>query len=162
MYDDTNAEQLDTLDPKLPNRSVDLEVLKADEEGRVLVLLHYTAQNSSYAGYIKSYIFVPGLVFGIATGRFVDMGLQNPHTRLLPFMIRLLLALGEGATVGDGKNVWPCVEIHEREFRLHALNSIILSHITSWRSVCEAIRRDRRRPTHRTWPARLLLCYKWL
>ncbi|KAJ7242688.1 hypothetical protein C8J57DRAFT_1367366 [Mycena rebaudengoi] len=96
VYNDTNAEQLDTLDPKLPNRSADLEILKADEEG-----------------YIKSYIVVPGLVFGIAAGRFVDLGLQNPHTRLLPFMIRLLLALGEGATVGDGKNVWPCVEIHE-------------------------------------------------
>jgi hypothetical protein len=36
VYDDANAEQLDTLDHTQPRRNVDLEILKADERGSVL------------------------------------------------------------------------------------------------------------------------------
>ncbi|KAJ7282434.1 hypothetical protein C8J57DRAFT_1499430 [Mycena rebaudengoi] len=70
VYDDANAEQLDTFDHKQPHRNGNLEILEADEEG-----------------YIKSYIVAPDTIFGIATGKFVQMGLQNSHSMALPFMI---------------------------------------------------------------------------
>lgn len=36
VYDDTNAAQLETLDPAQPHRNVDLALLEADKEGAYL------------------------------------------------------------------------------------------------------------------------------
>jgi hypothetical protein len=46
VYDDANAEQLDTFDHKQPHRNGNLEILEADEEGSVLV--PYTAHRAHY------------------------------------------------------------------------------------------------------------------
>jgi hypothetical protein len=36
VYDDTDAAQLETLDPEQPHRNVDLALLAADKEGRLI------------------------------------------------------------------------------------------------------------------------------
>ncbi|KAJ6599760.1 hypothetical protein DFH09DRAFT_1021199 [Mycena vulgaris] len=96
VYDDTNPEQLETLDPAQPHRNVDLALIEADKEG-----------------YIKSYIILPSLIYGIATGPFVAAGLQNAHSIQVPTLINASLDRGQGGMVGAGKNLWPNVEIHE-------------------------------------------------
>ncbi|KAJ7495519.1 NAD(P)-binding protein [Mycena latifolia] len=96
VYDDSDADQIETLAPTQIHRNVDLAITQADAEG-----------------YIKSYIILPAVIFGLATGRFVDLGLQNPHSMLIPWLIKASLDRGESGMVGEGKNVWSNVEINE-------------------------------------------------
>jgi len=97
VYDDMNADQIETLSPTAPHRHVDLEIVKADKEG-----------------YVKTYIVLPPVIYGLAKTRFVDAGIQNPRSIMIPTLIKLALARGEAGMIGDGKNVWDNVEIHER------------------------------------------------
>ncbi|KAJ7106230.1 hypothetical protein C8R44DRAFT_715092 [Mycena epipterygia] len=97
VYDDSNAAQLETLDPAQPHRNVDLALLEADK-----------------AGYIKSYIILPATIYGRATGPFVDAGLQNPTSIQIPGLINASIDRGQGGMVGLGKNFWNNVEIHEQ------------------------------------------------
>ncbi|KAJ7106246.1 hypothetical protein C8R44DRAFT_942107 [Mycena epipterygia] len=97
VYDDSNAAQLETLDPAQPHRNVDLTLLEADK-----------------AGYIKSYIIIPATIYGRATGPFVAAGLQNPTSMQIPGLINASIDRGQGGMVGLGKNLWPSVEIHEQ------------------------------------------------
>ncbi|KAJ7495586.1 hypothetical protein FB451DRAFT_1360298 [Mycena latifolia] len=96
VYDDSDADQIETLAPTQIHRKVDLAITQADAEG-----------------YIKSYIILPAVIFGLATGRFVDLGLQNPHSMLIPWLIKTSLDRGQSCMVGEGKNVWSNVEINE-------------------------------------------------
>jgi hypothetical protein len=66
-------------------------------------------------GYIKSYIVLPSTIYGLATGKLVDMGVQNRHSVQIPFLINASLARGQAGIVGEGKNVWPNVNIDESE-----------------------------------------------
>ncbi|KAJ7495506.1 NAD(P)-binding protein [Mycena latifolia] len=96
VYDDSDADQIETLAPTQIHRNVDLAITQADAEG-----------------YIKSYIILPAVIYGLATGRFVDLGLQNPHSMLIPWLIKAALDRGQSGMVGEGKNVWSNVEINE-------------------------------------------------
>ncbi|KAJ7120208.1 hypothetical protein C8R44DRAFT_877656 [Mycena epipterygia] len=96
VYDDTNPEQIETLDPEQPHRPVDLILIEADK-----------------AGYIKSYIILPATIYGRATGPLVTAGLQNPASIQIPVYINAGLDRGQGGVIGLGKNLWPSVEIHE-------------------------------------------------
>ncbi|KAJ7485954.1 NAD-binding protein [Mycena latifolia] len=96
IYDDANADQIETLAPTAMHRNVDLAITQADAEG-----------------YVKSYIILPSTIYGLATGRLVDMGIQNPHSQQIPALISAALDRGQAGMVGEGKNLWPNVEIHE-------------------------------------------------
>ncbi|KAJ7452814.1 NAD(P)-binding protein [Mycena latifolia] len=97
VYDDSDADQIETLAPTQIHRNVDLAITQADTEG-----------------YIKSYIILPAVIFGLATGRFVDLGLQNSHSPfLIPWLGRASLDRGQSGMVGEGKNIWSNVEINE-------------------------------------------------
>ncbi|KAJ7174952.1 NAD-binding protein, partial [Mycena crocata] len=96
VYDDSDADQIETLAPTQMHRDVDLEIVNADAEG-----------------YIKSYIVLPSTIYGLATGKLVDLGLQNPHSIQIPALISASLDRGRAGMVGEGKNLWPNVEIHE-------------------------------------------------
>jgi hypothetical protein len=67
-------------------------------------------------GYVKSYIILPSTIYGLATGKLVDIGVQNRHSVQMPFLINASLARGQAGMVGEGKNVWPNVNIEESEF----------------------------------------------
>ncbi|KAJ7315727.1 NAD(P)-binding protein [Mycena albidolilacea] len=96
IYDDSDADQMETIAPTQMHRDVDLAITAADAEG-----------------YTKSYIILPSTIYGLATGRLVDMGIQNPHSLQIPSLISAALDRGQAGMVGEGKNLWPNVEIHE-------------------------------------------------
>ncbi|KAG6820934.1 hypothetical protein H0H93_009170 [Arthromyces matolae] len=96
IYDDTDPDQIETLDPSQPHRPVDLEIVKADREG-----------------YVKTYIILPSTIYGIAKSRLVDLGIQNPHSIQIPALIDASLSRGQGGMVGQGKNIWPNVHIDD-------------------------------------------------
>jgi len=96
VYNDTNVEQIESLAPTQIHRDVDLEIVAADK-----------------SGYVRSFIILPSAIYGVATGSLVDLGISNPHSILVPYIVRASLERGQGGMIGEGKNLWPNVEIHE-------------------------------------------------
>jgi len=90
--------RFETISPTASPRPVDLEILKADKEG-----------------YIKSYILLVPVVFGLPQSRFIDAGIQNSHSMLVMFLGKIALQQGKSRMVGEGKNIWSIVEVNERE-----------------------------------------------
>ena len=96
IYSDTDIAKIEALAPTAPHRNVDLAVVAADT-----------------AGYAKTYIILPPTVFGLAAGKLVDIGVQNPHSIQIPGFIKYTLARGKVGIVGEGKNVWGVVHHDE-------------------------------------------------
>jgi len=96
IYNDADPDQIETLAPTQPHREVDLEIVNADKQG-----------------YVKTYIILPSTIYGMSTGKLVDLGIANPHSIQIPLLINASLARGQGGVVGEGKNLWPNVEIHD-------------------------------------------------
>ncbi|KAG6915857.1 hypothetical protein DXG01_009564 [Tephrocybe rancida] len=82
IYDDANPDQIETLASSQPHRIVDLEILKGDA-----------------AGYVKSYIILPSTIYGLASNKLVDLGIQNPHSIQIPALIDASLDRGQGGMV---------------------------------------------------------------
>jgi len=115
IYDDTNPEQIETLPDTQVHRNVDLELINADKEG-----------------YVKVYIIIPAIIYGIATGELVEQGIQNPHTITLSWFVRMALDRGRPGVVGAGKNVWPNVDIQEvADLYIVLYNSIVSNPTTA-------------------------------
>jgi len=96
IWDDSNSDQLEQLPPSAPHRDVDLEILQADKEG-----------------YVRGYLITPSTIYGMASGKLVDAGLQNKHSIQLPSLIIASLGRGQAGMVGKGLNVWPNVHIDD-------------------------------------------------
>lgn len=64
-------------------------------------------------GYVKTYIVLPGTIYGVATGPLIDLRVQNPHSQQLPRLVRVSWDRGRGGMVGQGKNIWPNVHIED-------------------------------------------------
>jgi len=96
IYDDLNAEQIESLPPTQLHRDVDLTILDADPEG-----------------YIRSYIVLPSTIYGIASTPLVDSGIQNSISIQIPRLIRASLSRGQGGVVGKGLSMWPDVHIDD-------------------------------------------------
>jgi len=96
IYDDLNPDQIETLAPTQLHRNVDLELVKADQEG-----------------YVKTYIVLPSTIYGVADNVLVRGGVQNPHSIQVPALVRASLDRGQGGTIGEGKNIWPNVNVEE-------------------------------------------------
>ncbi|KAJ7592995.1 hypothetical protein C8J56DRAFT_1161979 [Mycena floridula] len=96
IYDDTNADQIETLAPEQPHRPVDLLIVAADQEG-----------------YVKTYIIAPSTIFGIGNGKLANAGLASPQSIQIPSIIQAGLARGQGGVIGEGKNIWNHVHIDE-------------------------------------------------
>ncbi|KAK7690466.1 hypothetical protein QCA50_005564 [Cerrena zonata] len=92
IYDDTNVDQIEALPDTAPHRNVDLEIVAADKDG-----------------YIKSYIILPGLIYGLVSNPFVDAGIQNPKSIALPAMIKVAFERKQVGIVGRGVAIWPNV-----------------------------------------------------
>lgn len=99
VYDDSNVEQMASLAPTQMHRNVDLELLKADEEG-----------------YIKSYIILPSTIYGVANHKLTQLGIANNHSLQIPQLVGASLKRGQAGMVGEGKNVWPNVHVDDGEF----------------------------------------------
>jgi len=96
IYYDDDPDQIETLAPTQPHRNVDLELVEADKQG-----------------YVKVYIILPSTIYGIATGKLVQLGIQNPYSQQVPSLIKASLDRGQGGMVGLGVNLWPNVHIDE-------------------------------------------------
>ncbi|KAH7928228.1 NAD(P)-binding protein [Leucogyrophana mollusca] len=107
IYDDINVEQLETLPDTQPHRNVDLLVIEADKQG-----------------YAKTHIILPSTIYSLATGRLVDLGIQNPRSIQIPVLIKAGLERGQGGVVGLGKNLWPNVHIDDSKWELAALSDL--------------------------------------
>ena len=96
IYSDTNVEQIKSIPYEAFHRNVDSLVMEADQEG-----------------YIRGYIILPGLIYGIAKNELVDAGISNPYSMQVPILIRTALARGRSGVVGMGKAVWPNVHVDD-------------------------------------------------
>ncbi|KAI9463255.1 hypothetical protein BJY52DRAFT_1350476 [Lactarius psammicola] len=97
IYVDTNTEQIESLPDTAAHRLIDLEVVAADKDG-----------------YVRTYIVLPSTIYGIATGKLFDLGISHAHSIQVPVAIKASLDRGQGGMIGEGKNIWPNVEIHEQ------------------------------------------------
>jgi hypothetical protein len=79
---------------------------------------------------VRTYIILPPTIWGIATGRLFNLGLANRHSIQIPVAIKASLDRGQGGVIGEGKNSWPHVEVHERELLFIQL-CLILSNSTA-------------------------------
>ncbi|KAL0564750.1 hypothetical protein V5O48_017288, partial [Marasmius crinis-equi] len=96
IYDDANPEQIESIAPTQIHRNVDLEVVAADKEG-----------------YVRTHIIVPSTIYSIAKGDIFDAGIANPHSVQVPAIIRASIDRKQAGMVGEGKNLWPNVDVHE-------------------------------------------------
>ncbi|ESK83754.1 NAD-P-binding protein [Moniliophthora roreri MCA 2997] len=96
IYNDADPDQIETLAPTQVHRNVDLEIVAADKEG-----------------YVKTYIILPSTIYSIAQGPLFSAGISNPHSVQIPAIIRASIDRKRAGMVGQGKNLWPNVEIHE-------------------------------------------------
>ncbi|TFY82933.1 hypothetical protein EWM64_g1075 [Hericium alpestre] len=96
IYYDNNPEQIESLPDTQIHRDTDLKVVEADKQG-----------------YARTYIILPGTIYGIATGKLFDLGISNPHSVQVPWLVKASLARGQAGVVGEGKNLWPNVDIRD-------------------------------------------------
>ncbi|TFK44062.1 NAD-binding protein [Crucibulum laeve] len=96
VYNDADADQIETLPPTALHGDIDTELLKGDKEG-----------------YIKLYIVLPGTVYGIASNTLVEAGIQNAYSMQIPDLIKASLDRGQAGMVGKGQNLWPNVHVDE-------------------------------------------------
>jgi len=112
---DTDIKAIESIPPTAWHRPVDLEIVKADKDG-----------------YVNTYIIIPPTVYGIATGKIADLGVQHLYSMQLPELIRISLARGQATIVGKGKNMWPNVEIGElADLYIILYNSIVSNPATA-------------------------------
>jgi hypothetical protein len=65
-------------------------------------------------GYVRTYIVLPGTIWGIAKNPLVDAGIMNPISQQIPGLIRASLDRGQAGMVRKGELHWPNVNIEER------------------------------------------------
>ncbi|KAI0358736.1 NAD-P-binding protein [Trametes cingulata] len=100
IYNDNDVEQLAKIAPEQPHREIDLTVISADGEGQV-------------ARYVKTYLVLPSTIYGLAKGPLVDAGIMNPQSQQIPALIMASIDRGRAGMVGEGKNIWPNVNVDD-------------------------------------------------
>ncbi|KAG8741965.1 hypothetical protein FRC10_002231 [Ceratobasidium sp. 414] len=106
IWDDTNTEEIRAIPPAAPHRLVDLEILKAHNDG-----------------IITGIIICPGLVYGVGTGP------GNKKSVQLPKVIEIALRRRAVSHAGDGSNIWINIYIGDLiRLYLVALNYALLQH----------------------------------
>lgn len=66
-----------------------------------------------HTGYARTHIVLPSNIYGFATGPLVDLGIQNPRSIMIPWLIRAGIARHRAGMVGLGLNKWPNVHIDD-------------------------------------------------
>lgn len=98
IFSDLDIASIETLPPTAIHRPVDLLIVEADK-----------------AGYVRTHIILPSIVFGIATGPLFDAGIANAHTVFFPILIRAALQAGHVGILDTGASIWNCVHVDDRE-----------------------------------------------
>jgi len=95
IWDDSD-EALSALPATTIHRHVDIPLANAHKEG-----------------YVRTYIIAPPLVYGLASGTFVDAEVQSPIPTFLTLISKIAFERGSCGMVGPGKNIWTTVELHD-------------------------------------------------
>ncbi|KAF7344096.1 NAD-P-binding protein [Mycena venus] len=89
IYDDSDADQIETIAPTQKHRDVDLLIIAADTEGMYSIRL------------------------GTGHGTPCRLGRPEPSLNADPILVKAALDRGRAGMVGEEKNIWHNVEIHE-------------------------------------------------
>ncbi|KAF9018448.1 NAD(P)-binding protein [Hymenopellis radicata] len=118
VWDDANVEEMASLEITRVHRNVDLEFIKADEDGA-----------------IYSYLVLPGAIFARPSGVLVDAGIQDADGKqhLSNGIPQNVITLGEPVIIGEGLNRWSIVELYELTDFLMILVTKLLS--SEWEQV---------------------------
>ncbi|KAH9480249.1 Oxidase ucsJ [Psilocybe cubensis] len=97
IYNDLDAEKINAFPETVFHRNVDIPIVEADKEG-----------------YIKSYIIIPGAIYGRPSPNpVVDLGIQNTVSLVQNFMIKPAIARKQGGYFGKGLNYWSYVSVDD-------------------------------------------------
>jgi len=96
IYDDLDADQIETIPKDALHRDVDLPIVEADKEG-----------------YVRTYIVVPSTIYSLASNPLVEAGIQNPRSIQIPQLIQYSIDRGQAGVVGKGVSLWPDVDIDD-------------------------------------------------
>ncbi|TFK27486.1 NAD(P)-binding protein [Coprinopsis marcescibilis] len=97
VYSDLESDVIEAIPEQAFHRNVDVPLIQADKEG-----------------YAKVYLICPGTVFGIPSGPIAELeGVQHTLSMQLPFFFKVALDRKRPGYIGEGKNVWPAVSIHD-------------------------------------------------
>ncbi|KAN0073836.1 hypothetical protein V8E55_012090 [Tylopilus felleus] len=108
-WDDTDVARLETIPDVQLHRNVDAPILAADKEG-----------------YVKAYLVCPVTIFGVPSGKLVDLGVQKTRSIQIPMAIASSIARKRAGHVGQGLNVWPAVEVNETaDFYIYLYDAIL-------------------------------------
>jgi nucleoside-diphosphate-sugar epimerase len=112
-YDDTEVGPIQAVSKDAIHRTVDLEVVAADHEGEQSVPVHEDVSSNVSTGYVRTYIVLPGAIYGLASGPVFSAGLAHRQSAPIPWIIKASLARGTVGGFGEGTNVWPYVHIDD-------------------------------------------------
>ena len=166
IYYDSDADQMESISPTALHRDVDMELVDADKQGVFqgqFLCQKYIPKAGFMTGYVKVHIVVLASVFGVATGKLVELGIQNAHSIMIPMLAQIALARGEVGMIGQGKNIMPNVHIDDGTsgflFKVKRRRDLLLTRPESSRGLLH--RSLQRHPIGGgcwTWSRRILLC----
>lgn len=78
------------------HRKIDLMIVAADQKAE-----------------IRSWINLPGTIYGIAKNEVVDAGVGNPRSRQIPDLVNASIKRKRAGMIGGGQNIWPNVHIDD-------------------------------------------------
>ncbi|KAH8094662.1 hypothetical protein BXZ70DRAFT_1009955 [Cristinia sonorae] len=97
VFDDAGDETvLENLPITVMHRDVDIPLAVAHEEG-----------------YVKTFVIVPPLVYGLPTGVLAKAGIQNRIPMGVSLVCDIAIARGALGLVGPGRNIWSLIEVHD-------------------------------------------------
>ncbi|KAJ7581529.1 hypothetical protein C8J56DRAFT_1102765 [Mycena floridula] len=110
VIDDIEAEKIDSIPSTETNRKVDIELVRADQEG-----------------YVKTHIVAPGFIYGTARGIVAASGAQKTRNWVFPQLFSFAFERGEAGVLGEGKNQWA----HDSFLRPTSFNPSLVSNLVA-------------------------------
>ncbi|KAI0668324.1 NAD-P-binding protein [Trametes maxima] len=96
IYSDLNISAIEALPPSAFHRPVTLLVVAADVDG-----------------YARTHVIMPSIIYGVGTGPLFDAGIANPHTIVVPMLMRAALQRGSVGILGKGASRWGNVHLSD-------------------------------------------------
>lgn len=160
IYNDLDVGPIHAIPETNPHRKVDIAIVEASKQG--IIVFRPVGKFSSYdqilIGYLKTYLVIPSVIWGLASGRLAELGVQNRHSIAIPWILKRAVAQGKVRVVGEGKHIWGGVQIDEREYGFFSTRENLDFIVTSCRLVHHFVRFHPQRTRYCTWCRRNLLC----
>jgi len=96
VWNDNEVDAINAIPIEKFHRQVDIPIIQAATEG-----------------YVKSFIVVPGIVYGTPSGKLVDLGAQKTVTGVVKLVVQFAIANGGAIIPGEGKNKWAYVHVND-------------------------------------------------